>query len=239
MFCFFGPRGMWDLNSPARDQTHTSCFGRWSLNHWISRGSPWNSTLTGLPTFLFTKSVKPTLGDHFSTLAAYFHFLVGLAHAFPFLLRFLGSVLFLSPADGSWNSQAGQVGFQVTYSKVYTYWMDERVDVRWEGNQTRASHKIVKRTLVDTETMTAVGLSEWNRCGKIFGWVAICCWGAGSERVRPPPFYNVSFSFGVLATGKSGVSCVHLYPGICKGPEEKVLGLQPLFWTFKILGLVW
>ena len=25
--------GMWDLRSPIRDQTHTLCTGRWSLNH--------------------------------------------------------------------------------------------------------------------------------------------------------------------------------------------------------------
>ena len=29
----FWPWGMWDLCSPARDQTHTSCLGRQSLNH--------------------------------------------------------------------------------------------------------------------------------------------------------------------------------------------------------------
>ena len=29
--------GIWDLNSPTRDQTCTSCIGRWSLNHWTAR----------------------------------------------------------------------------------------------------------------------------------------------------------------------------------------------------------
>ena len=35
----FWLRGMWDLNSPARDQTPIPCIGRWSLNHWITRES--------------------------------------------------------------------------------------------------------------------------------------------------------------------------------------------------------
>ena len=40
-FCFyvFGlwPRGMWALSSPTRNQPHTLCLERWSLNHWNSR----------------------------------------------------------------------------------------------------------------------------------------------------------------------------------------------------------
>ena len=32
--------GMWDLRSPIRDQTHTLCIGRWSLNHWTTREVP-------------------------------------------------------------------------------------------------------------------------------------------------------------------------------------------------------
>ena len=36
----FWPRGMWDLISPTRDQTHTSCTGRQSLNHWTTREVP-------------------------------------------------------------------------------------------------------------------------------------------------------------------------------------------------------
>ena len=31
---------MWDLCSPSRDQTHTPCAGRWSLNHWTTREVP-------------------------------------------------------------------------------------------------------------------------------------------------------------------------------------------------------
>ena len=31
---------MWDLNSPTRDQTHTPCIGRQSLNHWTTREVP-------------------------------------------------------------------------------------------------------------------------------------------------------------------------------------------------------
>ena len=33
----FRPQGTWDLSVPARDQTHTSGIGRWSLNHWATR----------------------------------------------------------------------------------------------------------------------------------------------------------------------------------------------------------
>ena len=37
---FFWPRGMWGLSSATRNQTHTSCTGRLSLNHWITREVP-------------------------------------------------------------------------------------------------------------------------------------------------------------------------------------------------------
>ena len=40
MFWFFGLWGMWDLSSLTRDQTHTPCIGRWSLNHWTDREVP-------------------------------------------------------------------------------------------------------------------------------------------------------------------------------------------------------
>ena len=40
MFSVFGPWGKWDVSSPTRDQTHTPCIGRWSLNHWITRQVP-------------------------------------------------------------------------------------------------------------------------------------------------------------------------------------------------------
>ena len=39
-FCFmllFWLPGMWDLSSPTRDQVHTTCTGRWSLNFWTAR----------------------------------------------------------------------------------------------------------------------------------------------------------------------------------------------------------
>ena len=36
MFCFW-LRGTWVLNSLTRDQSPTPCFGRQSLNHWITR----------------------------------------------------------------------------------------------------------------------------------------------------------------------------------------------------------
>ena len=36
----FWPLGMWDLSSPSRNQTHTLCTGRWTLNHWTARKVP-------------------------------------------------------------------------------------------------------------------------------------------------------------------------------------------------------
>ena len=43
-FCFvllLWPRGMWDLSSPTRDQTHTPCIGRGSLSYSTVREVPW------------------------------------------------------------------------------------------------------------------------------------------------------------------------------------------------------
>ena len=39
----------------------------------------------------------------------------------------------------------------------------------------------------------------------------------------------LSFSFGVLATGKNGVSYVYLYPGVCKGPGRKGVAVANSF----------
>ena len=36
MFLFW-PRGMWDFGSLTRDQIHTPCLGRGSLNHWTTK----------------------------------------------------------------------------------------------------------------------------------------------------------------------------------------------------------
>ena len=36
----FWLQGMWDLSSLTRDQTHTPCIGRRSLNHWTIREVP-------------------------------------------------------------------------------------------------------------------------------------------------------------------------------------------------------
>ena len=36
----FWPRSLWDLGSQTGDQTRTPCIGRWSLNHWATRGVP-------------------------------------------------------------------------------------------------------------------------------------------------------------------------------------------------------
>ena len=33
-------RGMWDLSSSTRDQTHIPCIRRWVLNHWTTREVP-------------------------------------------------------------------------------------------------------------------------------------------------------------------------------------------------------
>ena len=33
-------RGVWDLSSLARDQTHVPCIGRQILNHWATREVP-------------------------------------------------------------------------------------------------------------------------------------------------------------------------------------------------------
>ena len=40
MFLFFGPEACGNLSSPTRDQTHTPCIGRQSLNHWSAREVP-------------------------------------------------------------------------------------------------------------------------------------------------------------------------------------------------------
>ena len=36
----FWPRGMWDLTLSTRDQTHTCCLGKCSLNHRTAREVP-------------------------------------------------------------------------------------------------------------------------------------------------------------------------------------------------------
>ena len=36
----FGPWGMWDPNSPTRDETHRPCNGRQNPNHWAIREVP-------------------------------------------------------------------------------------------------------------------------------------------------------------------------------------------------------
>ena len=39
------PRGMWDLSSPTRDQTHVSYIARQILNHWTTRKVSLETTL--------------------------------------------------------------------------------------------------------------------------------------------------------------------------------------------------
>ena len=41
----FWQRGIWDPSSLTRDWTHTTCIGRWSLNHGTTREVPWRETL--------------------------------------------------------------------------------------------------------------------------------------------------------------------------------------------------
>ena len=41
LFCLFATLHiLWDLSSSTRDQTHTPCIGRRSLNHWTAREVP-------------------------------------------------------------------------------------------------------------------------------------------------------------------------------------------------------
>ena len=40
LFLFFWPWGIWYLNSPTWDQTHTTCIGRWSLDQQTAREVP-------------------------------------------------------------------------------------------------------------------------------------------------------------------------------------------------------
>ena len=41
MLWLFWPKGMWDLRSLTRDWTHIPCIGRWNVNHWTTRKSPY------------------------------------------------------------------------------------------------------------------------------------------------------------------------------------------------------
>lgn len=41
----FCPQDMWDLTDPTRDQMHTLCFARQSLNSWTAREIPKQSML--------------------------------------------------------------------------------------------------------------------------------------------------------------------------------------------------
>ena len=62
LFQFFGHEaGMWDLNSLTRDQTHTFCTGRWSLNHWTTRevSWPWFILILQLNTFVRIPLILP------------------------------------------------------------------------------------------------------------------------------------------------------------------------------------
>ena len=54
-------KGIWNLNSLTRDQTHTFCTGRWSLNHWTTRevSWPWFILILQLNTFVRIPLILP------------------------------------------------------------------------------------------------------------------------------------------------------------------------------------
>ena len=55
------PRGMWDLRSPARDQTCVSWIGRQILNHWTTREVPrsfFNQSIRNFFGFWFRHSLS-------------------------------------------------------------------------------------------------------------------------------------------------------------------------------------
>ena len=49
----FWPQGIWDLNLPTRDQTHTPWAGGLSLDHWTTREILLFKNLTSLITHVF------------------------------------------------------------------------------------------------------------------------------------------------------------------------------------------
>ena len=49
MFCFFWPRGKWDLSYSSRARAHTPCIGRWRVNHWTPRETPRTLFLAAAP----------------------------------------------------------------------------------------------------------------------------------------------------------------------------------------------
>ena len=56
MFWLFWPQCIWDLSSQTRDQTHTPCTGRRSLNHWTIWEVPMQPFLIVLLDFCFSTS---------------------------------------------------------------------------------------------------------------------------------------------------------------------------------------
>ena len=73
----FWPWVMWNLISPTRDQIHTPCIGRRSLNHWTSKEVPVLPSLAPLSTSLKPAMVSPiflTLHPFDTLLAPSCHF---------------------------------------------------------------------------------------------------------------------------------------------------------------------
>ena len=71
----FWSRGMWDLSSPTRDQTHTPCFGRWSFSPLNHQASPcnllfitmiWNQTFNISEICLYKNKRKPRTSQDYS-----------------------------------------------------------------------------------------------------------------------------------------------------------------------------
>ena len=59
MFGFLAMGVIWDLSSLTRDQTHTPCAGRQSLNHWIRREFPVQMLLSSIHKMSFSFLMWP------------------------------------------------------------------------------------------------------------------------------------------------------------------------------------
>ena len=51
--------GMWDLRSSTRDQTHTPCTGKESLNHWAVKEVPSTNILNPPPSAPLPPTAPP------------------------------------------------------------------------------------------------------------------------------------------------------------------------------------
>ena len=83
--------GMLDLSSLTRDWPHTSCNGRWSLNHWISREVPFSVILLFLSHCLFFGSYSSLL--NIFCIFSFCAFILFLRFRFIFTVIILNSLL--------------------------------------------------------------------------------------------------------------------------------------------------